>query len=80
MEYHTYNSLNKTIKEQYSRPNKNKIEIKEDKIIKNIINTYNEPTINNIINTVKIISENENLKEKREEKEEEYLYIHKNYI
>lgn len=77
MEYHTYPSLYKTIKEQYARPVKP--ETKEDKILKKMTATYDNPSIGNVISTVKTIVETEPPKQK-EEKPEEYLYFHKNYI
>lgn len=79
MEYHTYNSLYKTIKEQYARPIKDKIETKQDKVLKKLTDTYDNPTITNVISTIQTAVAREPLKPK-EEKPEDYLYIHKNYI
>jgi len=79
MNYHTYDSLYKTIKEQYKRPIKDKIETKPDKIIKKITDTYDNPTITNVISSIQTVITSEPLKVK-EENPKEYLYIHKNYI
>jgi hypothetical protein len=79
MEYHTYKSLNKTIKEQYARPVKDKIETKQDRVLKKLTNTYDDPTITNVIATIQTAVATEPPKPK-EEKLEDYLYINKNYI
>jgi hypothetical protein len=79
MDYHTYDSLYKTIKEQYARPIKDKIETKQDKVLKKITDTYDNPTITNVVSTIQTAVATEPPKPK-EEKPEDYLYIHKNYI
>lgn len=79
MEYHSYNSLNRTIKEQYERLRKN--ETKEDKIMGQITDIYNNPSLDKIKTTTEIIKTviTPEIK-KEEEKKERYLYIHNNYI
>jgi hypothetical protein len=79
MDYHNYLSLNKTIKEQYARPIKDKKETKQDKVLKNLTNTYDNPSIINIISTLETVISTEPEKLKKEN-QEDYLYIHKNYI
>jgi len=79
MDYHSYLSLNKTIKEQYARPIKDKKETKQDKVLRKLTDTYDNPTITNVISTVETAISTEPQKLKKE-KQEDYLYIHKNYI
>lgn len=79
MDYHNYSSLNKTIKEQYARPIKDKKETKQDKVLRKLTNTYDNPTITNVISTFEMAVSTEPEKPKKE-KQDDYLYIHKNYI
>lgn len=79
MEYHSYNSLYKTIKEQYERLRKD--ETKEDKILGQMTDIYNNPSLDKIKTTTEIIKTVMTPEvKKEEEKKENYLYIHNNYI
>lgn len=81
METHTYTSLYRTIKEQYSRKGiiKDDIDERQESILKNVINVYNNPSITGILETGKTIIELQK-PIKPEEDVNNYLYIHKNYI
>lgn len=91
MDYHTYESLYNTIKEQYSRP-----DIDEDKtettkreigfmsdlfnqtdIAKSLESAYNIPTIDNLLNLSKtVLSTEETQKEKQIIKDDIKSYIY----
>lgn len=77
MDYHTFASLNKTIKEQYAKSKKE--ETKQDDILRKMTDAYDNPTIQNLYSTIQTAITTEPKKPKQE-KQEDYLYIHKNYI
>jgi hypothetical protein len=81
METHTYDSLYRTIKEQYSRKGikTDDIDERQETIVKNVINVYNNPSISGILETGKTIIELQK-PIKPEDDVNNYLYVHKNYI
>ena len=72
MEYHTYDSLFKVIKQQYPKTP----QTKEDTIMKSLVDAYRVPTTDNLLMALKSATTPE---EKSIEKDDikSYIYVHR---